>query len=94
MIGEQYPVHQVWILDNIEHWECDVCMFQLLEVGFLACTCLVTRTGPPVWKVCIVQPRSRLGSFDVPYIFYSKFPKSRARNLQTFQSGRSTVIFI
>ena len=38
-------------------------------------------------KVCIVQPRSRLRSFDVPYIFYSKFTKSRAHNLQTFQSG-------
>ena len=41
----------------------------------------------PVWKVCIVRPRSRPCSFDVPYIFYSKFLKSRARNLQTFQSG-------
>ena len=41
----------------------------------------------PVWKVCIVRPRSRPRSFDVPYIFYSKFLKSRARNLQTFQSG-------
>ena len=39
-------------------------------------------------SVCIVQPRSRLRSFDVPYIFYSKFSKSRARNLQTFQSGK------
>ena len=35
----------------------------------------------PVWKICIVR------SFDVPYIFYSKFSKSRACNLQTFQSG-------
>ena len=26
-------------------------------------------------------------SFDVPYIFYSKFSISRACNLQTFQSG-------
>ena len=39
------------------------------------------------YKVCILQPRSRLRSFDVPYIFYSKLSKSRARNLQTFQSG-------
>ena len=44
-------------------------------------------TPPPVWKVCIVRPRSRPRSFDVPYIFYSKFLKSRARNLQTFQSN-------
>ena len=48
----------------------------------------IVGAGAPVWKVCIVQPRSRLRSFDVPYIFYSKFLKSRARNLQTFQSGR------
>ena len=48
----------------------------------------------PVWKVCIVQPRSRLRSFDVPYIFYSKFSKSRARNLQTFQSGQHVSITI
>ena len=40
-----------------------------------------------IWKVCIVQPRSRLRSFKVPYIFYSKFSKSRERSLQTFQSG-------
>ena len=45
----------------------------------------------PVWKVCIVRPRSRPRSFDVPYIFYSKFLKSRARNLQTFQSGSDEV---
>ena len=44
-------------------------------------------TWDPVWKVCIVRPRSRPRSFGVPYIFYSKFLKSRARNLQTFQSG-------
>ena len=47
--------------------------------------------GGPVWKVCIVRPRSRPRSFDVPYIFYSKFLKSRARNLQTFQSGRGAT---
>ena len=43
----------------------------------------------PVRKVCIMQPTSRLRSFDVPYIFYSKFSKSRARNLQTFMSAVS-----
>ena len=41
----------------------------------------------PVWKVCMLQPRSRARNFDVPYIIYSKFSKSRPRNLQTFQSG-------
>ena len=41
----------------------------------------------PVWKVCILQPRSRARNFDVSYIIYIKFLKSRARNLQTFQSG-------
>ena len=38
--------------------------------------------GPaPVWKVCILQPRSWVRNFDVPYIIYSKFSKSRACNL-------------
>ena len=35
--------------------------------------------------VCMYQSRAR--NFDVPYIIYSKFLKSRARNLQSFQSG-------
>ena len=30
----------------------------------------------------ILQLRSRAHNFDVPYIIYSKFSKSRARNLQ------------
>ena len=64
---------------------------QAMENVFIAILCkpcsLKFAGCDPVWKVCIVQPRSRLRSFDVPYIFYSKFSKSRARNLQTFQSG-------
>ena len=44
-------------------------------------------TDNPVWKVCILQPRSRACNFDVFYIMFSKFSKSWACNLQTFQSG-------
>ena len=41
----------------------------------------------PVSKVCILQPRSWVRYFDVPNIIYSKFSKSWAHNLKTFQSG-------
>ena len=30
----------------------------------------------PIRKVCILQPRSRVRNFDVPYVIYSKFSKS------------------
>ena len=33
-------------------------------------------TVKPVRKVCILQPRSRVCNFDVPYVIYSKFSKS------------------
>ena len=33
-------------------------------------------------------------NFDVPYIIYSKFSKSRAHNLQTFQSGVKVTGFV
>ena len=52
----------------------------LLIMGHVCCY-------SPVWKVCILQPRYRARNFDVPYIIYSKFFKSWACNLQTFQSG-------
>ena len=48
----------------------------------------MTHSNWPVWKVCISQPRSRARNFDIPYIIYNKFLKSRARNLQSFQSGQ------
>ena len=35
----------------------------------------------PVWKDFIVQPRPRLHSFVVPYIFYSKFSNLGIFNL-------------
>ena len=41
----------------------------------------------------MLQPRSQAHNFDVPYIIYSKFSKSRARNLQTFQSGFDMVFW-
>ena len=41
----------------------------------------------PVWKVCILQSRSWACYFDAPNIICSKFSKSRAHNLQIFQSG-------
>ena len=47
----------------------------------------------PVWKVCILQPRSRARNFDVPYIIYSKFLKSRASNLQALQPGIYRVVW-
>ena len=75
----------VWYAKNISA-NCDGNMYlQILHFPRVELHC------KPVWKVCIVEPRSRLHSFDVPYIFYSKFSKSRSHNLQTFQSGLPCV---
>ena len=38
----------------------------------------------PVWKFCIVQPRSRLCNFDAPHIFYSS-----PRSLVKFNSSEA-----
>ena len=84
-------------MDTIYHQYCTRSCVQGQNVHMKCmCTCVqrqnvhikcYVHVYKPVWKVCIVQPRSRLHNFDVPYIFYNKFSKCRARNLQTFQSG-------